>query len=357
MLDASMPQSLSPSLRSVDRREMAGDEDEYRELPSLWYGPDGLLVDDNDDDDDEQQRATKRYRLDPQRPLAYWYQSLQSPPLALPLIPPVWSETLLAVIRAVAQWPEELETTTVDFLARWIRLGCVDARDEACIMKRFPPARVLAAYVFYIGAPPIVLLDGLGQPRVLRGRVPALALLLAQQTVQRLVFGRSPEDPSPDILGEEEQERVDNARHRQAMRKRRRQEQAPDLFLEGNSSSSTELETSTPRPKKRKRGETAGVESTMAQIQRMSDWMQRIIGMPPTPAGGARRVAPAIKSKASRKRQRHGRTTVQFRAAYFLQWFHDDALRCWPPQSLVLRAHDCLGGCSMPSPVHGAGPW
>ncbi len=234
----------------------------------------------------------------------------------------------------------------VDFLSRWVRLAWLDDGNrkahkrskprtaQEVVDERFPVRYVIAAFVLYLGHQPIRLFDGDGGTRTLRGYDRRLVRLFETQKLQRLIFGD--DAPMPEaaavaepILAREEKQRAIDRRRLQQTRKRRHTAQGMDRVSHVNqtlhlppSSRLTVMQvlpqrqaTETIAPigaggggGKRKQppaDETNPFRCTLSQVQEMRDHLQRLLGIGQDKAG-------------------------EFTASYYLQWFRDETLRCWP---------------------------
>jgi len=229
-------------------------------------------------------------------------------------------------------WPEatpEMRDDLVDFLARWVRLGWLadttgrGRPGEDVLSERYPPHLVLIAYVFYFGQTALRVLDGQGFQRVLRSYDAQLVDLFATQRLQRLVFNRPADDPEPNILGAEEERRAADRRHNQQKLKRRRSAKGLDVYSSAAQklhfapssrltmsallpipvATSTEEPTTAKKPKPRP--DQNPFACTLTRVHEMRDRLRRLLGI-----GGGRRD--------------------EFTATFYLYWFRDESLRCWP---------------------------
>jgi hypothetical protein len=225
----------------------------------------------------------------------------------------------------------------VDFLSRWVRLTWLDdgnrkahkrsepRTSEEVVNTRFPVRCVIAAFVFYLGRDPIRLVEGDGTTRTLRGYDRRLVRLHQSQKLQQLIFGDQPDELADEpILAREEKQRATDRRKHQQTRKRRHMAQGLDRVSLVNqtlhlppSSRLTMLQvlptrqgmTSAPVTGTKRKlpppDESNPFRCTLSQVQEMRDHLQRLLGIGQGKQG-------------------------EFTASYYLQWFRDETLRCWP---------------------------
>ncbi len=291
----------------------------------------------------------------------------------LPIIPVRWMTTLRTLFSLL--WPTDMARCDelVDFIARWIRLDCLSLANENRykhtrltyedrVLKKFPPAHILAAFVLYLGQQPIVLIDGHAHIRVLRGWDQEMVNLFQSQELQRRIFGDAP--PDVDILAREETSRTIAVRRSQSIRKRSRSSNdiarysktvqslhvAPSarigiMELMATTRSTEPRHSPLPVPvpavvETTEKGDeddevrvrvTPGQPQvsrfacTIAQIHAARDRLSHTImqhGCVPT--------RKTVKAKYGNRTPNRAGKRVQFTAAFFIQWFRDEALRCWP---------------------------
>lgn len=219
----------------------------------------------------------------------------------------------------------------VDIMARWVRLRWKPRgphSDAAAFEKRYRPAEVLAAYVLFLRAAAVTLTDGQGMLRFLFPYNASLALLAASPEFQALIF---PSVPLEDGEGEAVMDFVPS------------KDTPPLLLRQQERQLASRMRKAA---QKRKRVETTfGITGSQLPVGHLFRTVRvdkpAPVVTPMTAAVARRRLHKTVPrgpyecslAKVDTMRQELLATFSResLSAPYFVQWFHDERFRCWPP--------------------------